>query len=221
MKDYSKKTEKIYLKIKQLLENFGPIHFDLLLFKSEKAGAEERKELRKKLIEQIKKQKNFQPKAKKLKPSCCERFTQKQELLPWDSLLKIGSKPEGPLVHISISHSYNLGVFLFVFDKKKSIGFDIEQKDRITKKLISRISSKKEIKQAPFPQLLWVSKEAGLKGLSDNKKPLLLSDCFISNWSQSKKIYFFECHSKKTKKKALGASCFVDNIALAYTETII
>ena len=96
-----------------------------------------------------------------------------------DNFLQIGEKPDCPFISFSISHCDHLGAFLFTFNWKTSIGFDVEQRQRITEKLVGRISSKKEIQQSPSPSLLWTAKEAGLKCLSNKKNPILLSECFI------------------------------------------
>ena len=198
----------IYSQTKEMLNCFGQknIHCHFTLFLNKKTGIQERRELRQKLIEQIKNHKDFQKAEKGFN---------------WDNLLKLGTKADCPFASVSISHCNYLGAFLFTFDKRLSIGFDIEQKKRITKKIIARISSKEERDQAPNNALLWVAKEAGFKCLSDNKAQLLLSDCLISNWKKekTKEIYFFNSYSKTNNKKALGLARFIDDLALAYTET--
>ena len=199
--------ETIQLKTKEMLECFGQntIHLYFHLFLRENIGIEERKELRKKLINQIKSHKDFKKQEKDFN---------------WSRLLEIGIKPVCPFASLSISHCGNLGACFFIFDKTVSIGLDVERKKRITKAIVNRISSKKEVQQSPSPSLLWVAKEASFKCLSDNQSPLLLSDCLISKWKKekTKEIYFFDFYSKTMGKKSFGTACFIDDLALAYAE---
>ena len=199
--------ETIQLRIKEMLKNFGQtkmnVHFTL--FPNKKIGMRERKKLRHALINQIKNHKDFKKHEKDF---------------DWNSLLRIGQKPECPFASISISHCHFLGAFLFIFDKNISIGFDMEQKKRITKKIIERISSTKEIQQSPSPSLLWGAKEASFKCLSNSQTQLLLSDCLISHWKKDpeKQMHFFSCHSKKNNKKAVGMACVIGDLVIAYAE---
>ena len=184
----------------------GNIISHFILFANKKAGVKERKQLRQELIKQIKDNKDFR---------------KYEKTFDEDSFLKVGEKPKCPFISFSISHCDHLGAFLFAFNKNLSIGFDIEQRQRVTKKIVNRISLKKELQQSPSPSLLWTAKEAGLKCLSNKKNPMLLNECFISNWRKEpeKEIYFFKCHSTKTNKKALGIAGHIDDLALAYAET--
>ncbi len=199
--------EAIPLKINKMLEclNRKNIYFHISSFPN-KIGLKERKELRQKMVNQIKTHKDFK---------------KHEEDFNWKKLLQPGGKPNCPFVSISISHCNFLGAFLFVFDKKLSIGFDIEQKNRITDKLVNRISLKTEIKQSPSPSILWVAKEASFKCFSGNQDQFLLSHCLISHWKKTpiQDIYLFKSHLKTTNKTALGTACLIDNLALAYVET--
>ena len=197
----------IQSKTKEMLECFGQdtVHLYFHLFLREKIGIKERKELRQKLIDQMKSHIDYK---------------KHKTVFNWSRLLKIGTKPVCPFASLSISHCGDLGACLFVFDKTLSIGFDVEHKKRITKAIVDRISSKKEVQQAPSPSLLWVAKEASFKCLSDNKAPLLLSDCLISKWKKekTKEIYLFDFYSKMMDKRSFGVACFIDGLALAYAE---
>ena len=199
--------ETIHSKTKKLLETFGRknVHFHFTVFSNQKAGTAERRELRQQLIQKIKNHKDFESHKKDF---------------DWNNLLITGKKPDSPVASISISHCRNLGVFLFTFDKNLSIGFDMEQKKRITEKIVKRVSSNEEWEKAPTPALLWTAKEASFKCLSSNKTPLLLSDCRIYSWKKdpTQKIYFFHCHLEKIEKKAFGSAGFSEDLALAYAE---
>ena len=202
-----KKTNSINLKIKEMLECWGAKHIEVGSFSSmKKIGPKERQKLRYKLIESIKRHKDF---------------TKYQKDFKEKPLLKIGGKPEGSITSLSISHTENRAVFLFTFENKLSIGFDIENKDRVTKKVIERVSSKEEICQTPGISLLWTAKEASFKCLSDRKNKLLLSDCFILQWKKEKEFYTFRCHSKKTGQIALGIAGSIKRLAFAYAESSI
>jgi len=203
--------KKIQLKTKEMLESFDQprmnVHF--ILFPNKKIGMNERKDLRHALIKQIKNHKDFKKQG--------EDFN-------WNNLLRLGQKPECPFASLTISHCNSLGAFLLIFDKSFSIGFDIEKKNRITKKLVSQISSAQETQLAPLSSLLWVAKEASFKCLSSHKTQLLLSDCLISQWRKKGKgsqnqVYFFNCDLKKTDRKAVGAATSIEEFVIAYAET--
>lgn len=199
----------VQLKIRELLEacHQKNIHFYLSLFPNKKIGQKERKELRQQLIQQIK----IHPKIQKQKIN-----------FDWNKLTKIGTKPECPFASISLSHCESLGVFLFTFNTKISIGFDIEKTNRIRLKTVSRISSPEELQKAPSSDLLWTAKEAGFKCLSNSKNSLLLSDCSISNWRKNPntEIYLFDCYAKKTNKKVHGTAGRTKDFSLAYGEAV-
>ena len=203
-----KYLETVHLKTKEMLECFGQKNIipHFILFADKKAGVKERKQLRQELIKQIKNHKDF---------------VKYKKNFDKDNFLQIGEKPDCPFISFSISHCDHLGAFLFTFNWKTSIGFDVEQRQRITEKLVGRISSKKEIQQSPSPSLLWTAKEAGLKCLSNKKNPILLSECFISDWRKEpeKEICFFKCHSTRINKKAFGIARYTTDLALAYAET--
>ena len=115
---------KIHLKIQELLSFFHrretncQIH--LMSFLNKKASLSDKRALRESLIYQIRSHKNY-----------------KEVSYDWKKLLKLKTKPSLPLAGISISYCHYLGVFVIVFDKKVSIGFDIEYKSRVTSKLLN------------------------------------------------------------------------------------
>ena len=200
------KVISVNLTIKKMLKCFGQKNITVgsLSFSKQQPDIEERRKLRYKLIEKIKQHKDFQKHQKSFKEA---------------QLLNIGGKPKGSIVALSISHTRSIGVFLFTFDKSLSIGFDIENKNRVTKKVIERVSSKEELSQAPEVSLLWTAKEAGFKSLSAKTGALFLSDCLISQWTKEKEFYKFQCYSKKTEQIAMGIAGFKDHLVIAYTES--
>ncbi len=202
------RLKNLQFSAKEMLDSLSrtDAHIYFTRFPNKKIELKERTFLREALINQIKSR---------------QAIGERSENFNWGHLLKIGQKPECPFASISIAHCPFIGGFLFVFDTSLSIGFDIEQKKRITKKLIGRISSTEEIQTAPSPALLWAAKEAGFKCLYERQTQLLLSACRISHWRKDpeKQIYFFNCHSKKTGKKAVGAGRAIENLVMAYAET--
>lgn len=196
-----KNLQAIRSKTKQILEalNRKNAYFYFMPLKGA-VSSEDRKILRKKLIEEIKN--NFKP--------------GKQQEFNWNKLMNTGVKPDCPFASISISHCRKAGAFVFVLDKSISIGFDIEEAKRISKKSVSRVASIQEIEQAPFPALLWSAKEAGFKCLSDQVNRLMLRGCMISRWRKNQVGYFFECHSGD--KKAGGMASLAGGLVLAYAE---
>ena len=226
-----KNLKFIHSKTKELLKYVGrtKVHTGFVLFPNEKIGIQERKKLRQKLIEQIKKHKDFTPilsenfssyrreKTEKLQP---DGYKNHKKNFDGNNLLKLEQKPNCPYASISLSHCNHLGAFLFVFDKTLSIGLDIEWAQRVTNRLVDRISSKEEVQQTPQPSLLWTAKEASLKCFSNEKTSLFLKDCLISNWKKevSQDIYFFDAYSKKTNEKSKGAARIINGLTLAYAE---
>lgn len=200
-----KDSKAVYLKTNEMLEQIDRknVQAHFMQF-DETARTKKQLKLREELLKQIKHHKDFKAREKDF---------------DWNQILKPELKSHCPFASISISYFKDWGAFLFVFDQKLSIGFDVEEKKRITKKLVSRIASKEEVEQSPFPSLLWTAKEASFKCLSKNPAVSLLSDCFISHWREKKGFYFFECQAKKIKKKASGLLCFSEDLVLAYAET--
>ena len=99
-----------------------------------------------------------------------------------------------------------------------SLGLDIEEKLRVSQKVISRVSSLEEQKASPSPSFLWTAKEASLKCFSQNQTNLILSECLILDWkaSEFQKTYLFK--AKSQNQKARGIAFCVDSIAVAYAE---
>ena len=201
--------KQIYLKIQELLFLFqrteinSQIH--LMPFLNKKVSLSNKKQLRQSLIHQIKSHKNYTKMS-----------------YNWEELLKLKTKPSVPFVSVSISYCYYLGVFIIVFDKKVSIGFDIELKSRITSPVVQRISSQKEFNQSPHPALLWAAKEASVKSLSTPAQPVLFKACRLLNWTrdQTSQNYFFDFYVRRSHKYR-GVAGFLNGLAIAYVEKLV
>ena len=161
----------------------GPVVFFCKEFRNSPLSVEDRKEFRKILVQKIKAQSFYKEKRGKEKGIKKTEPIEKKFCL--DKLLQTGSRPEHPLLSLSISHCKNRACFVFIPKEDSpsesfSIGLDIEETKRISKQTVSRISSLEEQNSSPSPALLWTAKEAGFKCFS--QETLLLSECHISNW---------------------------------------
>ena len=110
-------------------------------------------------------------------------------------LLIPGIPPQIPNVAISISHCQTWAGFIFKLAPDISLGFDIEQKFRITKKLVNRISHKEEVECAPSCAFLWGAKEATFKAVPAKPEDFILGNIRIDRWqtldSQTHRFNFF------------------------------
>ena len=98
------------------------------------------------------------------------------------SLLIPGIPPKVPNVAISISHCQTWAGFIFQPASNLSLGFDIEQRPRITKNLVGQISDKEEVKRTPSYASLWGAKEAAFKAIPAKPENLFLKNIYIEHW---------------------------------------
>ena len=111
-----------------------------------------------------------------------------EELVPPPSPISIrqllipGLPPQSPQAAISISHCRTWAGFIFKSDPNPPLGLDIEQKSRITKKLVSRISRREEVEGTPSCAFLWGAKEAAFKAVSTKPGDLILGKVHIEGW---------------------------------------
>lgn len=82
----------------------------------------------------------------------------------------------------SISHCTDFGGYFI--SKLYPVGFDIEQLERTTEKVVGRISTQVELQDAPHPGCLWSAKEACFKSLRGHHQPSVLSEITIKNWNK-------------------------------------
>ena len=101
-----------------------------------------------------------------------------------EQLLTPGALPQrlNGDVTFSISHCQTWAGFIFKLDPNLFLGLDIEQKFRITKKLVSRISRKKEVAGAPSCAFLWGAKESAFKAIPAKPGDLILGNICIDRW---------------------------------------
>ena len=171
--------------------NLESIHCHFTAFNSKRVTWQKRLNLRKTLVQKLKQHYT----------STANRKTGNIPVDLWENLLKPTKSLKNPLAAISISHCPALGGFIFSFDKRLSLGLDVELADRLTDKLLSRISTEEELKSAPGAAFLWVAKEAGFKcACSFKKTTKLLSQCVVSYWKQiGSENYSFHFQIKDSK----------------------
>jgi len=95
-----------------------------------------------------------------------------------------GLPPKIPGFSISISHCRAAGGFAFIKSDTESIGFDVEDPQRVTCEVVARIASQEEVLSAPSPAHLWVAKEAAFKALIGVHQPTTISQVQIFSWIQ-------------------------------------
>lgn len=80
-----------------------------------------------------------------------------------EHLLDLNQRPKSKDFYFSISHSDKVGGYI---QSDQILGMDIERSDRVQRRIIQRVSSEKEMAEAPGPDFLWTAKEAVFKALS-------------------------------------------------------
>lgn len=103
---------------------------------------------------------------------------------------------------ISISHSKEVGGFVIV-KSNKTIGFDIEARNRIRIEHVQRVSEPSEIAQMPHPAVLWSAKEAAFKSLLHQDQPLVITDIEIGKWAQPQAM-LFTCELTRVKNNSVS-----------------
>lgn len=85
---------------------------------------------------------------------------------------------------LSISHAQKIGGFA-LSENSKSIGFDIEETERISKDTVLRICAADE--KFPSHDFMWVAKEAAFKAIGNGvltPKPSVVSEVKITDWQR-------------------------------------
>ena len=125
-------------------------------------------------------------------------------------LLIPGIPPQSTHAAISISHCQTWAGFIFKPDPNPPLGLDIEQKSRITKKLVSRISRREEVEGAPSYAFLWGAKEAAFKAVSTKPGDLILGKVHIEGWETldfQTQGFSFHVHGTHGTHGAHGTHC--------------
>jgi 4'-phosphopantetheinyl transferase EntD len=112
---------------------------------------------------------------------------------------------------ISISHSKSGGAIL-VSKNNKNIGIDLEERSRLTEKVLTRVSSETERKSAPNLHFLWPAKEASFKALYPDNDDISIPEVIIQNWEKFEDdIWSFTAHYQE---KSIKGFLFSDEILL-------
>lgn len=105
-----------------------------------------------------------------------------------EQILDLNQRPRTAQWNFSISHSDKIGGYI---QSDQIIGMDIERSDRVQKKIIQRVSSEKEMTEAPGADYLWTAKEAVFKALSLD----VMSQAVISDWQPTDYTEIFKFHA--------------------------
>lgn len=92
-----------------------------------------------------------------------------------EMLLDLNQRPKTADWNFSVSHSDKIGGYV---QSDQIIGLDIERSERVQKKIIQRVSTEKEMSEAPGTDYLWTAKEAVFKALSLE----VMSQAVVTDW---------------------------------------
>lgn len=83
--------------------------------------------------------------------------------------------------HHSISHTHNLGILALA---SSPLGVDVEITARVEERIVARVSSSRELLEAPHAASLWCAKEACFKALRSYDQPSVISKITIGGWEK-------------------------------------
>ena len=110
-------------------------------------------------------------------------------------LLEPGLAPRCSGLAISISHCRLLAGFIFESSSDSSLGLDIEERLRVTHRLVRAVATDGELSQAPCPAFLWSAKESAFKAVNSPERKLVLGQIRIDGWQpfflSGSKVYTF------------------------------
>jgi hypothetical protein len=101
--------------------------------------------------------------------------------------------------------------------KPSRIGVDVEQVSRIRAHIIERVSSSKEISEAPKQEFLWSAKEAAFKSHSDTVE--VISSVEVFDWqSRQRDVWSFKArlHEKETTLLGTGELRLIEGHTAAF-----
>lgn len=166
------------------------------------SSMEKRKKLRVKLIEEIDK-----------------RWPDKLSERQRNSLLVPGKPPRLPFVSLSITHSSDIGGFIFS-TPAYFIGFDLEKQERAKRETVLRISSQEELNLSPSPSALWSAKESAYKAvhLLNGDTPIKKISIFdwqpVSLKNNDSSVYDYQFQVESVDNIGKGYVCFVKGIVI-------
>lgn len=101
-----------------------------------------------------------------------------------EEIFNLSEIPSIPNGRISISHSKALGG-VFWTDGDRDLGFDIELIERCKPEMMKRVSTPREMSEAPSMAALWTAKEAAFKAIPRGTQPYSVSQINIGGWEKT------------------------------------
>ena len=146
----------------------------------------------------------------------------------YHSLLIPGKPPQLPFVSVSISHSADVGGFIFS-GATHYIGFDLERQERAQKKTVLRISRREELNLSPSPSALWSAKESAYKAVHFLKDDIYIKKISIFNWEalslekykppttdKELEIYDYQFQIENRDDTGKGCVCFFEDTVIGF-----
>jgi len=125
------------------------------------------------------------------------------------------SPPLADTHSISISHS-KLGGALASIQKPFQVGVDVEDTDRLHRKLLERVSTTSELDLCPEPKWIWTAKEAAFKAYYPHNKSCHVGDISVDKWkSVDKQTHQFTSCIKNQDVNGTGWLIYKDNLNIA------
>ena len=101
------------------------------------------------------------------------------------SILDLSQRPLLPQGSVSVSHSSLCGGFAITTVPGVSLGFDIEENERMREQVVARVSSSEELETAPSLAALWAAKEAAFKSFPKGVQPPVMSSISVNSWKKA------------------------------------
>jgi 4'-phosphopantetheinyl transferase EntD len=106
-----------------------------------------------------------------------------------ESLTDLKRPPRPAKFSVSISHTQGFGAWI-ACARPHRIGLDIENRARIKREIVERVSTAFELSAAPHFEYLWCAKEAYYKAM-ESDQPSTISELEISNWKKTNGLFTF------------------------------
>ena len=188
-----------------------PVDCHLSFMDKKNSSIEQRKKIRIELVKEINK-----------------KWPDKLSKEQHHSLLIPGKLPQLPFVSISISHSADVGGFIFS-GATHCIGLDLERQGRAQEKTVLRISSQEELNLSPSPSALWSAKESAYKAVHFLKDDIYIKKISIFEWEalsleeykpptidKELEIYDYQFQIENRNDTGKGCVCFVKDTVIGF-----
>jgi 4'-phosphopantetheinyl transferase EntD len=133
--------------------------------------------------------------------------------IPSPSLLALDHRPQHDTLNISLSHGHHHSLIGWTPTKLK-IGVDIESLDRLTSKIVERVSTAEELASAPDPQYIWSAKEAAFKACYPRHN--VVSFVEVVDWTLAKKNHWTFAVGPKNHSEGYGELCLIERHSIAF-----